>query len=293
MSLKFPLNICQVSEWLISCNLKFLLDPGLKLRMKSTWKLPIDLFNSNVFFTRFTSSYAYVHLFQSHYHTRKQRRTTFKPRITLNPNTYMRTWIRRRLKETVFWRNITSSKIRKQNLQATIHIDKIVETPVFSLAKSMYGVFPGILGQSISVTYPTRKTFSDHVTRKASATRNNEAWGLSETLTSNGVRSKNKTIQTPPPPPPFEVGCLLFFLQIARTRPQHCMEGVKEGKFYFPFFMSVKRHKGPLGQSVSTNFVVDCRKVYYFSLNKRFVQRNFGCLTSSSGKIQVPLEYLA
>ena len=52
---------------------------------------------------------------------------------------------------------------------------KFVETPVFSLAESLYGVFPRILGQSISVTYPTRQTFSDHVTRNASATSNNEA----------------------------------------------------------------------------------------------------------------------
>ena len=68
------------------------------------------------------------------------------------------------------------------------------------LAKSLYGVFSGPLGQCISVTYPrrtagrrldnlgvrmreqfrifekfTRSTFSDHVTRNASASHNNEA----------------------------------------------------------------------------------------------------------------------
>lgn len=91
-----------------------------------------------------------------------------------------------------------------------------------------------------------------------------------ETVNSSRITSKNKTIQTPPPSPPFEVGCLLFFLQIARTRPQHCMEGVGEGKFYFLFFKSAKSHKGPLRKSVSANSVADCRKVYFCSLNKRF-----------------------
>ena len=36
------------------------MDPGLKLRIKSTWKLTIDLFNLNVLFSQFRSSYAYV-----------------------------------------------------------------------------------------------------------------------------------------------------------------------------------------------------------------------------------------
>ena len=40
-----------------------------------------------------------------------------------------------------------------------------------NLAKFLYGVFPGPLGQFSSVTYPRRL---DHVTRKALAARNNE-----------------------------------------------------------------------------------------------------------------------
>ena len=35
------------------------------------------------------------------------------------------------------------------------------------------------------------------------------------------------------------------------------MEGMGEGKLYFPLLKSVKPQKGPLGQSVSTYFVTD------------------------------------
>ena len=40
---------------------------------------------------------------------------------------------------------------------------------------SLYSVFPGLLGQCNSATYPTRWTCSDHLTRNVSAARNNEA----------------------------------------------------------------------------------------------------------------------
>ena len=43
--------------------------------------------------------------------------------------------------------------------------------------KNLYGVFPGLLGHCISVKYPEtngQETRSDHVTRNASAARNNE-----------------------------------------------------------------------------------------------------------------------
>ena len=50
------------------------------------------------------------------------------------------------------------------------------------VAQSLYGVFPGLLGQFTSVTYPRRtggkRLRSDHVTRSALAVRNNEVWGL-------------------------------------------------------------------------------------------------------------------
>ena len=37
----------------------------------------------------------------------------------------------------------------------------------------------------------------------------------------------------------------------------HCMEGMAEGKLYFPLLKSVKPQKGPLGQSLSTYFATD------------------------------------
>ena len=37
------------------------------------------------------------------------------------------------------------------------------------------------------------------------------------------------------------------------------MEGMGEGKLVFPLLKSVKTSERPLGQSVSTNFVADCR----------------------------------
>ena len=43
---------------------------------------------------------------------------------------------------------------------------------------SLYSVFPGLLGQCNSATYPTRWTRSDHLTRNVSAARNNEALEL-------------------------------------------------------------------------------------------------------------------
>ena len=65
------------------------------------------------------------------------------------------------------------------NLKNT-NLDCLV--PRLSVAQSLYGVFPGPLGQFISVTYPRgtvgSKTLSDHVTRNASAAHNNEAQGL-------------------------------------------------------------------------------------------------------------------
>ena len=41
-------------------------------------------------------------------------------------------------------------------------------------AYSLYGVFLGLLRQSISMTYPDEETGSYHVTRKTKASRNNE-----------------------------------------------------------------------------------------------------------------------
>ena len=43
---------------------------------------------------------------------------------------------------------------------------------------SLYSIFPGLLGQCNSATYPTRWTRSDHLTRNVSAARDNEALQL-------------------------------------------------------------------------------------------------------------------
>ena len=44
------------------------------------------------------------------------------------------------------------------------------------------------------------------------------------------------------------------------------MEGMGEEKLYFLLLKSIKRPKGPLGQSVSANFVADCGFLLQVSL---------------------------
>ena len=44
------------------------------------------------------------------------------------------------------------------------------------------------------------------------------------------------------------------FLLVAQMAAQHYME---EEKLYFPIWKSVKCQKGPLGRSVSSNFIAD------------------------------------
>ena len=73
-------------------------------------------------------------------------------------------------------------------------------------------------------------------------------------LPSNGATSENKTIHTPPLPLHSKMGC---FLQVTLTVAQHCMEGLKVGKFHVPLIGSAKRQKGRLGQDISPNFVAD------------------------------------
>ena len=65
----------------------------------------------------------------------------------------------------------------------------------------------------------------------------------------------------PSPFPSIESWGVCCFLQVARTAAQHCMEGSGGGgkeSFIFPFFKLAKRQRGPLGRSVSTNFVANC-----------------------------------
>ena len=45
------------------------------------------------------------------------------------------------------------------------------------------------------------------------------------------------------------------------------MEGMGEGKLVFPLLKSVKTSERPLGQSVSINFVADCRVAYFWVAN--------------------------
>ena len=63
------------------------------------------------------------------------------------------------------------------------------------------------------------------------------------------------------PIPSIEGWGVSCFQQVARTAAQRCMEGVGEGKIYFSPFKLARRQRGPLGQSVSINFVADCRKI--------------------------------
>ena len=52
---------------------------------------------------------------------------------------------------------------------------------------------------------------------------------------------------------------LYYVIGVRNTKkpPQHCMEGMGEGKLYFLLLKLVKHKKAPLGQSVSTSFVTD------------------------------------
>ena len=58
----------------------------------------------------------------------------------------------------------------------------------------------------------------------------------------------------------FSTGTLWSILchKAARTAAQHCMGEMREEKLYFVLLESVKRQKGLLGKSVSSNFVADC-----------------------------------
>ena len=65
----------------------------------------------------------------------------------------------------------------------------------------------------------------------------------------------------PSPIPSIQSWGISCFQQVARTAAQRCMEGVGEGKIYFSPFKLARRQRGPLGQSLSTNFVADCREI--------------------------------
>ena len=61
------------------------------------------------------------------------------------------------------------------------------------------------------------------------------------------------------------------------------MEGMGEEKLYFHLLKSVKPQKAPLGQSVSSDFVTNCRKakrVYYVETPKIKVNGNKSLIAS-------------
>ena len=78
-----------------------------------------------------------------------------------------------------------------------------------------------------------------------------------QALYSNKVTSDNKRIHTPFPSPPIKVGVFVVFYRQLEQRHNTAWRGWRE-KLYFPLLKLVKCQKAPLGQSVSTNFVVNC-----------------------------------
>ena len=75
----------------------------------------------------------------------------------------------------------------------------------------------------------------------------------------------------PSPIPSIQSWGISCFQQVARTAAQLCMEGVGEGKIYFSPFKLARRQRGPLGQSLSTNFVADCRKIARERKRKKYI----------------------
>ena len=74
------------------------------------------------------------------------------------------------------------------------------------------------------------------------------------TLSSNEVISRNKTIHIPSPLP-FIQSWAVFFSLNSGTTLYYVGDG---GKFYFAFSKLAKHKRGPLGRIVPTNFVADC-----------------------------------
>ena len=80
--------------------------------------------------------------------------------------------------------------------------------------------------------------------------------------------------KNPHPSPVPKLGCFLFSIgssnsNIAlegmweeklyfQTNSNIALEGMWEEKLYFPLLKSRKRHKAPLGRTVSTHFAADC-----------------------------------
>ena len=70
-----------------------------------------------------------------------------------------------------------------------------------------------------------------------------------------GLASENKTIHTKPSPLHSKLGCLLFSTSsLTSDTPLH-INGMGKEKIHFSLLELAKCQKGPLGKSVSTNFV--------------------------------------
>ena len=80
-----------------------------------------------------------------------------------------------------------------------------------------------------------------------------------DTLSANGVTSENKTIHTPLHPLHSKLGCLVFPTDSSNSDTT-LHGGGRGGKALFsPLKVTAKFQKGPLKQSVSTNFVVNLK----------------------------------
>ena len=76
-----------------------------------------------------------------------------------------------------------------------------------------------------------------------------------------GITSENKIIHTPPHPLYSKLECLLFPTGSSNkgtTLHGRGGGGGWGGKLHFPALKLAKRQTGPLGRSVSTNFVTVC-----------------------------------
>ena len=91
-----------------------------------------------------------------------------------------------------------------------------------------------------------------------------------ETLSSNGITSENKTNCTLPHPVYWGLGCFLFSTDSSNSGTT-LHGGGRGGKDLFPPFKLARRQRGPLGQSVSTNFVADCREIARERKSKKYI----------------------
>ena len=106
------------------------------------------------------------------------------------------------------------------------------------------------------------------------------------------VTWENKTTHTPPLFPSFKVGCFLFSTGSWNSGTT-LHGGGREGKALFSFFYAGKTSEtGPLGQSVSTNFVADCRQPRHMIVKIKVVWKNPAPVTLLEEKQVITLSEL-